>query len=75
MAVGRPEAVEKKIETLRENLPRRESMSLISNNGSVQQTIMQEAMQECPAQPGEKVDQWWLPEEGLLVIDLESGDE
>jgi hypothetical protein len=73
MAASRPDTVEEEIENLRGSLPRREPMTLVQNGGSVQQTIMEHAIEQSPVEPGEIVDQWWLPDQNYVVIDLGGG--
>jgi len=75
MAAPQPDTVQDNIDELMDTLPRRESMRLVENNTSVQQTIMQHAIEECDAKPGDDVDQWWLPEQQFVVIDLGGGDD
>jgi len=73
MAAGRPVEAAEEISQLRETMPRRESMVLIEMNRSVRQTIMREAIEQCEAEVGEEVDQYWLPEKQCIVIDLSGG--
>lgn len=73
MAVGRPENVTETLEELREESRNREQMALTPNNSSVQQVIQAQAIDESSAEPGQELDQWWFPDEGFVVIDMESG--
>jgi hypothetical protein len=56
---------------------RRESMSVQSQSGSLYVTMMASAWQDAGAQYDDppEIDQWWLPEEDLLVIDLGDVDD
>jgi len=56
--------------------PRHQRVSLVRNRTSLRTVIMQEAWQSegiDPETAGE-VEQWYFPDEGLVVIDLEVED-
>lgn len=81
MSAPLTEGVAEQIQQIRANgLPRHESMALIQNSESVQQTVMAHAIAESDAEAGDEVDQYWLPSQEVIVIDLASatanaGDE
>lgn len=56
--------------------PRRTTNQLIHNNGSLQVTVQSEAWRAAGFSRDDppEVDQYWFPNEGLVVIDLEGGD-
>lgn len=74
MAAGRPVELEEEISKMRQQMPRREEMSLTQVNTSVVQTIQKRAIEECDLEAGDTADQWWLPEPQYVVIDLSGGD-
>lgn len=76
MSAPLTEGVGEQIQQIRSNgLPRRESMALLEASGSVRQTLMAHAIAESDVEAGDEVDQYWLPSEEVVVIDLGSASE
>jgi len=68
-----PNTIEETIAELRGNMPQHRRMSIHDNGSSSRVTLMAPALDGRGLAGGDEVDEWYFPERGLVVIDLEGG--
>jgi len=76
MGASEFDGVRSEIDKLRDGgVPRREEMKVVPAGDRATMTLMCKAIQEENISTGDTLDEWYLPRDELLVIDLASGGD